>query len=182
MDARADQESPEARPSAQRRATTTRRGRTFRWSDARAELAGAGRRRSTSRDEAIDRHARGPLADKVALRWRGKRGERRDITYAELARRDARGSPTRCAGSGSRPGDVVFALCPRIPELYVAALGTLAAQARVLAAVLRVRARSDRHARRSAASGRVLVTTASLYAAQGRADPRAPDVARATSS
>ena len=35
--------------------------------------------------EAVDRHAQGPLAGRVALRWLGKSGERREFTYRELA-------------------------------------------------------------------------------------------------
>jgi hypothetical protein len=35
--------------------------------------------------EVVDRHARGARADKVALRWIGKAGEIRDVTYRDLA-------------------------------------------------------------------------------------------------
>ena len=34
--------------------------------------------------EAIDRHGKGPLADHLALRWIGRRGDTLDFTYADL--------------------------------------------------------------------------------------------------
>jgi len=41
---------------------------------------------------AVDRHAHSPHAAKLALRWLGKAGGRRDLTYAELSQL----SPTCC--------------------------------------------------------------------------------------
>jgi acetyl-CoA synthetase len=133
--------------------------RTFRWADVTAELAG---HRGLNIAELIERHARGPLADKVALRWRGKHGALRDITYAALDA-DARRFGNTLRGLGVGPGDVVFALCPRIPELYAAALGTLAIQA-VFSPLFSAFGPDPIETRIHVASGKVLVTTASLYA------------------
>jgi acetyl-CoA synthetase len=133
---------------------------SFRWADAIAELAGP--RGLNIADLAVERHARGPLAGKVALRWRGKRGEERDITYAGLAA-DMHRFGNALRALGVMPGDVVFALCPRIPALYVAALGTLAVQA-VFSPLFSAFGPDPIVTRVRAGSGKVLVTTASLYA------------------
>ena len=133
---------------------------SFRWSDATAELTGP--RGLNIAELAVGRHARGALAAKVALRWRGKHGTARDITYAALAADTNRfGNALRGLGVGA--GDVVFALCPRLPELYAAALGTLAIQA-VFSPLFSAFGPDPIVTRVTAASGKVLVTTATLYA------------------
>ena len=134
--------------------------RTFRWEDATAELVGPDG--VNIADVAVARHARGELADKVALRWRGKHGEKRDITYAALAADTNRFANT-LRRLGVEPGDVVFALCPRIPELFATAFGTLAAQA-VFSPLFAAFGPDPIVTRVRAAKGKVLVTTASLYA------------------
>ncbi|HEU4726746.1 MAG TPA: AMP-binding protein, partial [Kofleriaceae bacterium] len=134
--------------------------RAFRWAVATAELVGP--RGLNIAEIAVDRHARGALAGKVALRWRGKRGDARDVTYAELAA-DMRRFGNALRGLGVGPGDVVFALCPRIPALYAAALGTLAVQA-VFSPLFSAFGPDPIVTRVRAAAGKVLVTTASLYA------------------
>jgi acetyl-CoA synthetase len=59
----------------------------------------------------------------VALRCLGKKGEIRDFTYGELARRsDLFAGVLR--DLGVLEGDRVFAMTGRIPELFIAALGT----------------------------------------------------------
>jgi acetyl-CoA synthetase len=66
--------------------------------------------------------------DRCAIRWRGRKGASRDVSYAELA-----GESSRFAALldelGVRPGERVFACCGRVPELYVAVIGTLKAGA-----------------------------------------------------
>ena len=74
--------------------------------------------------EAIDRHGRGALADHLALRWIGRRGEVVDFTYRDLMIETSRfASGLRALGVGT--GYRVFVLAIRVPELYIAALGTL---------------------------------------------------------
>jgi acetyl-CoA synthetase len=99
--------------------------REFSWDQARAELDGLpGGRGLNIAHEAVDRHAAGARRNAVALRWVAKDGTVTDLTYAELARRTSRfANVLRSLGAGR--GDRVFSLLPRIPELYVAALGTL---------------------------------------------------------
>lgn len=96
----------------------------FRWEDARRALGGLpGGAGLNIAHEAVDRHAL-ERADKVAIRWLGRSGERREITYGRLralTNRFANG----LRGLGVGKGDRVFVLAGRIPELYVACLGTL---------------------------------------------------------
>jgi acetyl-CoA synthetase len=74
--------------------------------------------------EAVDRHAAGPLRDKIALRWLGKDGELVDYTYGSLKEQTNRfANLLRSFGVGK--GDRVAVLAGRIPELYIAALGAL---------------------------------------------------------
>ena len=79
----------------------------------------------------MDRHLEEGLADKVAIRWLGRdfqtdRANYRDLSYGELA-----GLTSRFAHLLEQldvaPGERVFSLLGRVPELYVAALGTLKA-------------------------------------------------------
>ena len=99
--------------------------RDFSWERARAELDGLpGGRGLNIAHEAVDRHAAGPRADTVALRCVAKDESVTDITYADLARRTNRFANVLTALGVGR-GDRVFSLLTRVPELYVAALGTL---------------------------------------------------------
>jgi acetyl-CoA synthetase len=94
------------------------------WKRARGELTGLPGGGLNIAYEAVARHATGELADKVAFRFLGKEGGRRDITYAELDRVTARFA-NALAALGIGKGDVVCSLAGRIPELYIAALATL---------------------------------------------------------
>lgn len=134
--------------------------RAFHWDDAIAALTGP--RGINIAELAVFRHARSPIAEKVALRWRGRRGDARDVTYRELASAAARFGNALFA-LGVRPGDVVLALCPRIPELYVTAIGALAVQA-VFSPLFAAFGPDPIATRVDAAAGAVLVTTSSLYA------------------
>jgi acetyl-CoA synthetase len=95
------------------------------WERARAELDGLpGGRGLNIAHEAVDRHAGGRLAESLALRWLGRDGTVRDFSYAELGTETSRfANVLRSLGLGK--GDLVAVLAGRIPELYVAALGTL---------------------------------------------------------
>jgi acetyl-CoA synthetase len=133
----------------------------FRWDDARAELAGLPSGGLNIAHEAVDRHAAGARASQVALRWCGKLGSRRNITYAGLAAASNRfANALRALGVGK--GDVVFALCPRVPELYAAALGTLKNQS-VFSPLFAAFGPEPIATRIQLGEGKVLVTTAALY-------------------
>ncbi|MBS0126768.1 acetate--CoA ligase [Thetidibacter halocola] len=76
--------------------------------------------------EALDRHVIAGHGEQVALRWLGKEGERRDLTYADMASMAARFANV-LAAHGLDKGDSLFAMAGRVPELYAGALGTLKA-------------------------------------------------------
>ncbi|MHC4831341.1 MAG: AMP-binding protein, partial [Planctomycetota bacterium] len=97
----------------------------FSWNDALGALSGLPSGRGVNiAHEAVDRHAEGALADKIAVRWLGKTGETREFSYKDLRAASNRFANV-LAGLGVVAGDRVFALSGRIPELYFAALGTL---------------------------------------------------------
>jgi acetyl-CoA synthetase len=101
----------------------------FSWRRARRALDGLpGGRGLNIAHEAVDRHAAGPRAERVALRCHRRDGGLTEVTFAELAALTGRFANV-LRGLGVRPGERVFAAAGRIPELYVAALGTLKAGA-----------------------------------------------------
>jgi acetyl-CoA synthetase len=135
---------------------------SFSWDAARARLEGLpGGRGLNIAHEAVDRHAAGALRDRVAIRWLGRDGARRDLTYAELAAQSNRFANVLEA-LGVRPGDRVYALTGRIPELYFTALGTWKARA-VLCTLFSAFGPEPIRARMAIGAAKVLVTTAPLY-------------------
>jgi len=134
----------------------------FLWKTAEQELSGlCGRRGLNIAHEAIDRHANGPLRDHLALRWLGKQGEARDFSYGDLYR--LTNQFANILGSlGIGKGDRVFALAGRIPELYIAALGTLK-NGSVFCPLFSAFGPEPIQQRLSIAEGKVLVTTDLLY-------------------
>ncbi|MEZ4635392.1 MAG: AMP-binding protein [Caldilineaceae bacterium] len=97
----------------------------FHWDEVWRELDGLpGGRGLNIAHEAVDRHADGPRRDHLALRWLGRDDEIRDFTYADLQAQTNRfANVIRSLGAGKT--DRIFVLAGRIPELYIAALGTL---------------------------------------------------------
>ncbi len=133
----------------------------FSWADARAELAGLPDGSLNIAFEAVDRWVAAGQGETTALRWLGKNGERRDFSYAELARLS-----NQFANSlerlGIRPGDRVCILAGRIPELYMTALGTLKAGA-VFCPLFSAFGPEPVRVRLANSRARVLVTTSLLY-------------------
>jgi acetyl-CoA synthetase len=148
--------------------------REFSWASARALLDGLPDGRGLNiAHEAVDRHALSGRDDHVAIRCLPLSGPRRDITYAELAQLTNRFANV-LERLGIRPGDRVFVLTGRIPELVVAAMGTLKARA-VFAPLFAAFGPEPLLARIEIGRPRVLVTTSSLYrrrVAGVRAGPR----------
>jgi len=135
---------------------------TFSWEKARSELTGLpGRRGLNIAFEAVDRHAQGPARGRLALRFLGKGGGVRDFTYGELAEWTDRFAAV-LRRLGVERGDRVFALAGRIPELYVAALGTLKAGA-VFCPLFSAFGPEPIRQRLSLGEAKVLVTTDLLY-------------------
>ncbi len=139
---------------------TTRAG--FRWEAARAELDGLpGGRGLNIAHEAVDRHVRAGHGDKVALRWLSKEGGRRDLTYGELSKASNRFA-NLLGRLGLEKGDRVFALLGRVPELYIAALGSLKAGC-VFSPLFSAFGPEPVRARLALGDARALVTNESLY-------------------
>jgi acetyl-CoA synthetase len=136
--------------------------RRFTWAGVRAQLDGLPEGMGLNiAHEAVDRHAAGPRAGKVAIRWLGRRGERRDITYAELCTETNRFANV-LAGLGVGQGESVFVLAGRIPDLYVAALGTLKNRS-VFCPLFSSFGPEPIEHRLAIGQGKVLVTTKALY-------------------
>ena len=147
----------------------------FSWETARAELEGLPGGGLNIAYEAVDRQVRAGRGDAIALRWLGKNGERREFSYAELAR-----SSNRFANGLNRlgvgRGDRVCVLAGRIPELYVAALGALKAGA-VFCPLFSAFGPEPVRVRLAKSRARVLVTTTLLYERKVRAQRSAlPDL------
>jgi acetyl-CoA synthetase len=97
----------------------------FSWDAAESALAGLPNGQGLNiAYEAVCRHAAGPRREHVALRCIGRQGRVRDLTYGELDRLSNRFASVLCQLGVGR-GERVFVLAGRIPELYIAALGTL---------------------------------------------------------
>jgi acetyl-CoA synthetase len=139
--------------------------RDFTWSAAADELASAtGPRGLNIAHLAVDRHASGSRRDHLALRWLGRHGEQRDLTYADMAQQSSRFANV-LRELGVQPGEAVFALLGRIPELYVAALGTWKRRA-VFSPLFAAFGPEPIRQRLQRGNARVLVTTEALYAAR----------------
>jgi acetyl-CoA synthetase len=133
----------------------------FSWEQARSELAGLPEGRGINiAHEAVDRHLPN-LSDKPALVWIGKDWSRRAISYGELAAWSNRFA-NALVGLGLQRGDRVFLLLPRIPELYVAALGTWKA-GMVLCPLFPAFGPEPIKARMTIAEGAAIVTTPLLF-------------------
>jgi len=134
----------------------------FDWSDARKLLDGLPDSGGLNiAYEAVDRHARGVRADRVALRWIGKSGTRSELTYRNLAGATNRFANV-LASLGIAQGDRVFILLGRVPELYVAVLGALKAKC-VVSPLFSAFGPEPIATRVEIGEGRVLVTTEALY-------------------
>ncbi|MBL8152967.1 MAG: acetate--CoA ligase [Anaerolineae bacterium] len=97
----------------------------FSWESIRKEIDGLSDGKGLNiAHEAVDRHADSSRGDHLAIRWLGKDGTIRDFTYSDLKEQTSQfANVLRRLGVGK--GERVFVLAGRIPELYVAALGTL---------------------------------------------------------
>jgi acetyl-CoA synthetase len=102
------------------------KGELFTWEAARAMLDGLPGGGLNIAHEAVDRHVWAGHGGQVAIRWLGREGARRELSYGALAA-DAARFANALGTHGLTQGDRVYALLGRVPELYAAALGTLKA-------------------------------------------------------
>jgi acetyl-CoA synthetase len=135
--------------------------RTFRWEDARAALDGLPGGGLNIAHEALFRHVAGGRGERTAIRWLARGGTRREVTYGELAGLACRFANV-LAGLGVRAGDRVYALLGRTPELFAAALGSLAHRA-IFCPLFSAFGPEPVRARLAIGGARVLVTTDALY-------------------
>ena len=134
----------------------------FDWADVRKLLDGLPEGRGLNiAHEAVDRHARGARAARVALCWIGKSGDRQVLTYRDLA--SATNRFANVLGElGVSQGDRLFVLLGRVPELYIAVLGALKAKC-VAAPLFSAFGPEPIATRLEIGEGKVLVTTEALY-------------------
>ncbi|MBF8221207.1 acetate--CoA ligase [Halomonas sp. 328] len=97
---------------------------SFDWHDARTWLPAMPGGGINIAHAALDRHLDTPTAEQAAIRFLPREGEAVDISYRALTERANRFA-NLLASLGVKPGDGVYCLAHRIPDLYAAALGTL---------------------------------------------------------
>ncbi len=134
---------------------------SFDWSDAQALLDGLPDGHLNIAHEALDRHVAAGHGDQVALRWIDKSGNRSDYTYVDLAQQANRFANVLHA-RGLQKGDTVYSLLGRMPELYIAALGTLKAGC-VFCPLFSAFGPEPVQARLQIGEARALVTSTRLY-------------------
>jgi acetyl-CoA synthetase len=133
----------------------------FSWSAARRELDGLPDGGLNIAYEAVDRHVRRGRGDVPAIRWLGKDEAVKVLSYGDLAELSNRfANVLRRLGIGK--GDRVFALLGRVPELYVAALGTLK-NGSVFCPLFSAFGPEPVRARTSIGTAKVLISTQALY-------------------
>jgi acetyl-CoA synthetase len=134
----------------------------FSWVAARAALDGLpGGGGLNIAHEAVDHHAAGALRDRVAVRWVRRDGRVDEATYGGLAAATNRfANALRALGVG--PGERVFTLLGRVPELHVTVLGALKNRS-VVSTLFPAFGPEPVRERLALGDGRVLVTTPSLY-------------------
>jgi acetyl-CoA synthetase len=140
----------------------------FSWSEAQAQLdglpAGGGLNMA---HEAVDRHVMNGRGQQTAIRWLGKHGERRALSYTELSRASNQFA-NALESLGVKPGERVFVLMGRLPELYVSVLGALKARC-VVTPLFSAFGPEPIATRADLGDARVLVTTPELYQRKLRA-------------
>jgi len=135
---------------------------SFSWQDEQRLLDGLpGEKGFNIAYEACERHAKGKLKDTVALRWIQKDRTIKDFTYYDIHKLSSRFANVLSI-LGIKKGDRVFALAGRIPELYIAAIGTLKKTA-VFCPLFAVFGPEPVFQRLSKGDARVLVTTKELF-------------------
>ena len=135
--------------------------RGFTWDRARAELSGLPGGGFNIVHEAVERHATSSLRDKTAFRFLSGDQPARDVSFGELSRLGSRFANV-LGKLGIGKGERVFVLAGRIPELYVAVLGSLKHGA-VVSPLFSAFGPEPIATRVNLGEGRVLVTTDALY-------------------
>ena len=135
--------------------------REFRWGDALDLLDGLPGGGLNIAYEAVDRHVAHGNGDRLALRWIDNDETAHDFSYRDLAEATNRFANV-LATLGLQPGDRVFSLLGRTPELYIAALGALKG-GHVFSPLFSAFGPEPIKARMTIGGAKLLVTTKSLY-------------------
>lgn len=131
------------------------------WAAARARLEGLPDGGLNIAHEAVDRHVAAGHGAQSALIWLGRAGERRVVTYAELAADAARFAHV-LHDHGIAPGERMFLLSGRVPELYAATPGAFK-DAVVVCPLFAAFGPEPVRARMQIGAASVLVTTEAQY-------------------
>lgn len=132
------------------------------WDAARARLDGLPGGGLNIAHEAVDRHVVAGQGAQPALIWLGREGARQVLTYTDLAAAAARfANVLRAHGVG--PGERMFLLSGRVPELYAGVLGAMKAGV-VVSPLFAAFGPEPVRARMEIGGALVLVTTAQHYA------------------
>jgi acetyl-CoA synthetase len=134
---------------------------SFSWSKERSLVDGLPAGGLNIAHEAVDRHARSALKDKLAIRWLGKDGTVVDISYERLQSLTSQFANVLHV-LGVEAGKRVFVLAGRIPELYISVLGALK-HGCVASPLFSAFGPEPIQTRLSIGQASVLVTTTSLY-------------------
>jgi acetyl-CoA synthetase len=98
---------------------------SFSWENVAMELNGLPNGKGLNiAHEAVDRHAQSQLKDTVAFRFIRKDRSFQDLTYLDLQKQTSKFANV-LKNLGVKKRETIFSLAGRIPELYIAALGTL---------------------------------------------------------
>ncbi len=98
--------------------------KTFKWEDHYDEIGWKPGEPLNAAYVAVDRHAQGPNADKVAFIYLGANGEEEKYTYKQLSLLSNKFANI-LKKNGIKKGDRVFLFISRVPAVYVAFLGIL---------------------------------------------------------
>lgn len=136
--------------------------RSFNWQNEQKYLDGLPMQKGVNiAYEAIERHAKGRLKDTIALRWIQKDKTTKDFSYQDLHKLSSRFANVLTT-LGVKKSERVFALSGRIPELYIAALGTLKTTA-VFCPLYSVFGPEPVFQRLGKGNAKVLITTSALF-------------------
>ncbi len=99
----------------------------FNWKDHEKDVEWFGdpsQRKINAAYNAVTRHMKTPTKNKVAIKYEGANGEKRDITYAQLEE-ESNKFANALTRIGVKKGDRVFIFLPRVPEVHACFLGIL---------------------------------------------------------
>ena len=85
------------------------------------EFEGLGNGKYNIAYEAIDKHVKNGLGDKIALHWEGANGEKVDFTFRDMSRCSNKVA-NAFRSLGVEKGDRIFCFLSRVPELYISAI------------------------------------------------------------